>query len=76
VPLLSCKRVVCRAATAGLQAAAAAAKSTGKRGRKRKGTAGQEPRAKVARQGEVYIEGQVASAWRAPEASMLHNRSV
>jgi hypothetical protein len=58
------------------QVATAAAKSTGKRGRKRKGTAGREPRAKVATQGEVHVEGQVASAWGAPEAPMLHNRSV
>jgi hypothetical protein len=62
------------------QAAATAARSTGKRRRKRKGTAGGEPQAKVARQsdvqGEVQVEGQVASAWRAPEAPMLHNRRV
>jgi hypothetical protein len=62
------------------QAAAAAAKSTRKRGRKRKGTAGGELQAKVARQNdvqdEVQVEGQVASAWRAPEAPMLHNRRV
>lgn len=60
------------------QAAAAAARSTGKRGRKRKGTAGGEPQSKIARQidaqDEVQAGGQVASVWRAPEAPMLHNR--
>jgi hypothetical protein len=62
------------------QAAATAAKSTGKRGRKRKGTARGEPQAKVARQsdvqGEGQVEGQVASAWRAPEAPMIHNMGL
>lgn len=64
------------------QAAATAARSTARRGRKRKGnvTAGGEPQAKAARQsdvqGEVQVGGQVASAWRAPEAPMLHNRRV
>jgi hypothetical protein len=60
------------------QAAAAAAKSTGKRGGKRKGTAKGKPQAKKARQSDVQDEaevgGQVALAWRAPEAPMLHNR--
>jgi hypothetical protein len=45
-----------------------------------KSTAGGETQAKVARQSdiqdEVQVEGQVASAWRAPEAPMLHNRRV
>ena len=58
------------------QAAAAAAKSTGKRGGMRKGTAAGERQAKKARrsdvQDEVQVEGQGASAWRAPEAPMLH----
>lgn len=71
-------------ATRAEHAAAAAAKSTGKRGGKRKGAVGGEPRAKVARMsdgpGEVQVEdqveGQVASSWRAPEAPMLHNKRV
>jgi len=61
------------------QAAAAAAKSTGRRRRKRKGTARGEPQNKVAKrihaQDEV-LGGQVASAWRAPEAPMLHSRRI
>ena len=60
------------------QAAAAAARSTGKRGRKRKGTASGERPVKKARrsdvQDEIQVESQAASAWRAPEAPMLHNR--
>ena len=66
------------------QAAATAAKSTEKRGRKRKGTAGGEPQAKAARQSDVQddiqsdvqAEGQVTSVWIAPEAPMLHNKRV
>jgi hypothetical protein len=58
--------------------AATAAKVTEKRRGKRKGKAGGEPQAKVARwsdvRSEVEVEGQGASAWRAPEAPMLHNR--
>jgi hypothetical protein len=60
------------------EAAAAAAKSTGKRGGKRKDTAAGERHAKKTRrrdvQDEIQVEGQGASAWRAPEAPMLHNR--
>jgi hypothetical protein len=54
------------------QVTAAAAKVTRKRRGKRKGKAGGEPQAKIARRSsmrsEVGVEGQGASAWRAPEA--------
>ena len=52
------------------------AAATVARGRKRKGTAGEEPQNKAAKQIDAQDEvlgGQVASAWRAPEAPMLHN---
>jgi hypothetical protein len=62
------------------EAAAAAARSAGKRGGKRKGTAAGERQAKKARHSdvlsEVEAEGQGASAWRAPEAPMLHNMRI
>ncbi|KAH3955986.1 hypothetical protein HBH51_259000 [Parastagonospora nodorum] len=75
--VLSWNELEVRRAGRAEQAAAAAAKSTGKRGGKRKGKAGGERQAKVARPGDVdeaEVEGQVPSAWRAPEAPILHNR--
>lgn len=57
--------------------AAKATKGKAKRGQKRKGTGnGEEPQSKVAKLGKVHVESQVAPAWRAPEAPMIHNRIV
>jgi hypothetical protein len=61
------------------QDAAAAARSTGRRRRERKGTARGEPQNKAAKQMDAHDEvlgDQVASAWRAPEAPLLHNRRI
>jgi hypothetical protein len=54
--------------------AAQAAKSKAKRGRKRKGADVGQPAAKVQKQSEEQVAGRVGSAWRAPEAPMIHNR--
>lgn len=57
--------------------AAKAARGQIKRGRKRKSIGDTEQsRAKMTGQSSTQFEDQVALAWRAPEARMMHNQSV
>lgn len=65
-----------RAAIAAAEAAQAskAAQGQAKRGRKRKRAANEEgPQTKTTKQNDKSIDNQVASSYRAPVATMVHN---